>query len=535
MKISEWTYRNVVYILAALLCCGCVNMEEDLVETESGPKPITMVVSLRIDQEALNGGLRATTGTDFKGTTAESEINTLTLFITKINGGKEEVEGHKTISKPDINQLLRFEIPGVTGYKQFYLGANMTDAQIAAFTGDKSEYTLPETPASGYANTHQLMDINYEGNDGAGSNIMMTSRITSGGQQKILVKTGEITIDKPVALERVVSKTLLTCTMTDATHIKVQNDQGWAKLENVRYRGNVFNRKLYYFPQADGSTGLKDSNYEIAKFITKASTGNYVIKNETEYKNNFLNFDAFKLVEELTASTCKPYHQAIKYDSDRLKTNSPTRYTEGLFFPENRVKNDLSRITAISSYTEEETSAIIHRLVSTHLLVAVKYVPNKVWHNVANSLKEITVTMENEMLNTYLPAKTEVLEGLNRSYRKGTFWYYDKKYYTLEGLQLFLEIEKSKPDPKVTRSEIERFDGGWGFYFSFIDGKANANNVIDYEGVQEWGLTRNHYYILNVTQLIPPGSSTPGSRIIKIPTERVDWINKGNSDVDVVP
>lgn len=534
MRSYKRTYYSILCILAAWLCCGCTKEADVFADAPTNTEAIRLNVHLSIDKNAIQGNMRATTE-GYGATEQESVIKTLTLFISSVSAGKETAEAHQTITITNQDQLnnLKFKLDITKGTKRFYLGANMKDAQINAFTGDKSEYTIPETNlTTSYSNANQLMTIDE--NTGVGSDIMMTARITKNSIQDIEVTEGEIFIDRPVKMDRTISKVLLTCTeslTSGENYIQVENDNGWAQLANVRYMGNLFNRKLYLFPQTDETLKLSmDSNYEMSPFFQKDANGNYVIKDkEGYYKENFQYLDAYLKVYDLIDNTkCKPYHKAVKYDNKRLETTSTNRYTEGMYFTENRVYNDFENIPAMISYTMDETFAIVSRLVSTHLLIAVKFVPKTITIDAKGATDKFTATDENDAL-THLSNQSEVLDGTKIDYIQGTFWHYKGQYFTLDGMKQYL-VE----NPQINRSVMERYDGGWGFYFTFIDGKVNGG-VIDHKTEKAWGLTRNHYYILNVKKLIPPGSSVPGNKVMMLPTERVEWIDKGGSDITVIP
>lgn len=529
----------MIGMFMALLCCGCTDKVGVLGTSDS--EPSKLVVTLRVDEDALKGGSRAQG--NYGATTEETKINSLTLFYTQVNKDVETVEGYNTVMQPDLSQLLKFELPATKGTKRFYLAANISQAQIEAFVGDKSVYSLPKSDLlHSYSNANQLMDI--DASTGKGSNVLMTARITQFLQQDILVTSGEIHIDTPVKLERVVSKVLLTCATTThegSDYVVLNEDIGWTKLNDVRYMGNMFSRKLYLFPQVDPEDdvtpgSLMDANYAMSDLIMRdETTGNYIVRPDKyeEYMDNFQFYDLYEQIDMLKAVSDKPYHEAVKYDRDRLDVSSDNLYTEGMYFPENRVKKDME-ILAMGPYSPEESVEMTSRLLTTHLLVTARFVPKTVVIDDKGALKEITVATEEEMLSNYLIESKEVLAGENKTYQQGTFWYYDKKFYTLEGMKLFLKLEGVNEATHITRADMERYDGGWGYYYTFIDGIAN-NGVIDHLNQKSWGLSRNHYYILNVKKLIPPGASVPGNKLMKIPIEQLEWIDKGGSDITVIP
>ena len=82
-------------------------------------------------------------------------------------------------------------------------------------------------------------------------------------------------------------------------------------------------------------------------------------------------------------------------------------------------------------------------------------------------------------------------------------------------------------------TEFNRYDGGWGYYYTYIDGEANDKGTIDYADETRWGIKRNHYYILKVNQFVAPGSAFPGNEVMRIHSELIDWKDKGSSEVEI--
>ena len=178
------------------------------------------------------------------------------------------------------------------------------------------------------------------------------------------------------------------------------------------------------------------------------------------------------------------------------------------------VSNDMPEIPA-------ETFASVNRFVTTHVMVGAKYTPKKIW----------VVNEEGTLEQKTAESEDKALEFLNKDltdteYLPGTFWQgNDKKYYSLSGMRKKLQDE---PD-----TEFNRYDGGWGYYYTYIDGKANNEGTIDYANETRWGIKRNHYYILKVNQFVAPGSAFPGNEVMRIHSELIDWKDKGSSEVEI--
>ena len=88
--------------------------------------------------------------------------------------------------------------------------------------------------------------------------------------------------------------------------------------------------------------------------------------------------------------------------------------------------------------------------------------------------------------------------------------------------------KKLKEDPDT---EFSRYDGGWGYYYTYIDEDAK-NGVISMDK-ERWGIKRNHYYIIKVEKIIAPGSAFPGNETMRIHSELIDWMDKGGSETEV--
>lgn len=408
----------------------------------------------------------------------------------------------------------------------------MRDEHRKAFETDQRIFNADES-SDGHNIVGSLMTVNHE-NDGEGSDILMTAAITTNKGSRDIVFDGtegsEIKIDNPVKLVRTVAKVLLTCVTKedDPDYVKVidsndyetksEENTGWIKLDNVNYMLNVLNRKTYMDYQEEGTEEnayLTDPNYAMSDFIEKRINGGYGLKDLANYQANFLYYDTQQMVEmlqETKGERCIT-RKATLFDESKVKENDQNHYTEGLYCPENMVSNDMPEIPA-------ETFASVNRFVTTHVMVGAKYTPKKIWVNENDKLVEKKATTEDEAL--------KFLEDLtDTEYLPGTFWQANdtKKYYSLSGMRKQLQDE---PD-----TEFNRYDGGWGYYYTYIDGEANDKGTIDYANETRWGIKRNHYYILKVNQFVAPGSAFPGNEVMRIHSELIDWKDKGSSEVEI--
>ena len=528
---------------ATWLLCGCSDDFQTVPSSEGDKTDI--LVSLKILPPGMESPLTRSVldpieeeGEYELGTTeAEHRINTLTLIMMDVDNGKETFESSQTIIVPpkegDTPYNVTFELKGISGTKRFYLGANMRDEHQKAFETDQRIFNADES-SDGHNIVGSLMTVNHE-KDGEGSDILMTAAITTNKSRDIVfdgTEGSEIKIDNPVKLVRTVAKVLLTCVATDREgeyYVEVIDQQdinkgnkentGWIKLANVNYMLNVLNRKTYmdYREEKaeDGTYYLTDPNYKMSDFIEQRDNGGYGLKDLANYQANFLYYDTQQMVEmlqETKGERCIT-RKATLFEESKVNKNDQNHYTEGLYCPENMVSNDMPEIPA-------ETFASVNRFVTTHVMVGAKYTPKKIWVNENDELVEKTATTEDEAL--------KFLEDLtDTEYLPGTFWQANdtKKYYSLSGMRKQLQDE---PD-----TEFNRYDGGWGYYYTYIDGEANNEGTIDYAKETRWGIKRNHYYILKVNQFVAPGSAFPGNEVMRIHSELIDWKDKGDSEVEI--
>ena len=396
-------------------------------------------------------------------------------------------------------------------------------------------------------------DTNGEGN---GSDIVMAGIVTTNnGDRDIVIPAGsgntetdekiELTIDNPIPLVRTVAKVLLTCEPKSGTETGYVNvidakdeetnpdgggaNTGWIRFEDVNYMLNVLNRKTYldYRIDLQDDNYLKDPNYAISGLIEKRESENevtYGIKDLEAYRKEFLYYNTQEMVEMLNTSV-PTYEEpepcmvktAIPYDEDRIgeanKENS-NHYTEGLYCPENTVNNDMD----IKDDADFQ-SAI--RYVTTRVMVGAKYTPKIIW-NGGNEAETATTEKQAQDILKEITDDDNPLEPV--TYLAGTFWRDNEgNYYSLVGMKKKL---KEAPD-----TEFSRYDGGWGYYYTYIDENAK-DGVISME-IERWGVKRNHYYIIKVEKIIAPGSAFPGNETMRIHSELIDWMNKGGSEVDV--
>ena len=578
--------RLMPLLVLAFTACGCVHDEpEDAPEhAVSGPEYTDIVVRLNVANPAA-GTPDTRSGQGTAGTKAgsildpdedeytlgftkeEHRIHSLTLIMTNVRpDGSESFDFSQTVMTDAAQENAGtisaiFNLSGKKGRKRFYVGANMSQKHIGAFTVDGQVIDLSDD-SEGHSIVGQLMEIDHT--TGAGSRILMTGRVIGNngqtdfdlteldGQFETSREDDAITISvkEPVRLTKAVSKVLMTCQtysgsgedklvqILDAKDQEEGTDTytGWLHLENVRYILNVLNRKTYavYREALDGSTPyLADPNLDMSGMVEKrTSTADgsetYGPRDLEDYLDNFVYYDTQHMVEMLTSDTppddgdCRR-SVAAEYDKSRLGAAAANHYTDGLYCPENMVHKDI----AFGSDEKDEFTAA-NRLVSTHIVIGGRYVPRTVWilENEGQADEKLVEHISSTEEESAGLLESDINEDLGVTYEDGTFWYEinDHEYYTYRAMEY-----KTLIDPEAV---FTRHDGGWGYWFSMIEGQ-NENGMISNWDQEYWGLKRNHYYIVNVTKIITPGSSSPGNEAMMVHSELLDWIDQGGENVEI--
>ena len=551
---------SVLLIGAIVMLCSCRDELYSIPSSQTEGTRRNLVISLTVQQPGLQSPTSRApfdTGYELGFTEKECQIHTLTLIMMGVYNGEELFETWQTIEPSEPTNGIydvQFTLSGITGTKHFYILANAEQKHINAFWAKDRIFDAGEGQ-SGHNIVGNLMEINHnENGDGEGSNILMAGIVksTNSGDRDIVIPTGDgnedtdekITIDTSANLVRTVAKILLTCVPksdAETDYVKVIDrkdaetrtdgdgeNTGWIKLAEVNYMLNVLNRKTYldYREDTKDDGYLIDPNYEMSNWIEKRTNDNettYGIKDLDAYQKEFLFYDTQDMVEMLNTSipTYKGgepcmVRTATLYDKNRIGKENATshHYTEGLYCTENTVYNDMR-------FDKEADFQSAIRYVTTRVMVGAKYTPKVIW-DVGNAPIQAKTEDEAKKILQKVTDDENPLEPV--TYPAGTFWRDSEgKYYSLEGMK-----KKLKKSPKT---EFSRYDGGWGYYYTYID--ENAQNGAIRDTQTRWGIKRNHYYILRVEKIVAPGSPFPGNETMRIHSELVDWVNKGGSEVEI--
>ena len=551
---------SVLLIGAIVMLCSCHDDSYPVPSSETEGMRRNLVISLTVQQPGLQSPTSRApfdTGYELGFTEEECQIHTLTLIMMGVYNGEELFETWQTIEPSEPTNGIydvQFTLSGITGTKHFYILANAEQKHINAFWAKDRIFDAGEGQ-SGHNIVGSLMEINHEKNtDGAGGNIVMAGIVTVNGNKDIVIPADDgnteteesIKIDT-LSLVRTVAKILLTCVPksdAETDYVKVIDrkdaetnpegdgeNTGWIKLAEVNYMLNVLNRKTYldYREDTKDDGYLIDPNYEMSNWIEKRTNDNettYGIKDLDAYQKEFLFYDTQDMVEMLNTSipTYKGgepcmVRTATLYDKNRIGKENATsldhHYTEGLYCTENTVYNDMK-------FANEADFQSAIRYVTTRVMVGAKYTPKVIWNGGEEPIANETEEGAQEILKVVTDYENP-LEPV--TYPAGTFWRdSDGNYYSLAGMK-----KKLKEAPET---EFSRYDGGWGYYYTYIDENAQ-NGAISKDTQTRWGIKRNHYYILKVDKIIAPGSPFPGNETMRIHSELVDWIDKGGSEEEI--
>lgn len=541
-----------------VMLCSCRDELYSIPSSQTEGTRRNLVISLTVQQPGLQSPTSRApfdTGYELGFTEEECQIHTLTLIMMGVYNGEELFETWQTIEPGEPTNGIydvEFTLSGITGTKHFYILANAEQKHINAFWAKDRIFDAGEGQ-SGHNIVGNLMEINHdEDGDGEGSNILMAGIVKSNsGDRDIVIPTGDgnedtdekITIDTSADLVRTVAKVLLTCMPSKESnnHVAVidakdkDNDNnttdntGWIQLADVNYMLNVLNRKTYldYREDTKDDDYLIDPNYEMSEIISLREEGGYGITNLDEYQRNYLFYDTQDMVEMLNTSvpTYKGGERCIvrsatRYDAAKMVVDETTNmgnenhYTEGLYCTENTVYNDMT-------FDKDADFQSAIRYVTTRVMVGAKYTPKVIWDGGEEPITNETEEEAQEILKEVTDYENP-LEPV--TYPAGTFWRdSDGNYYSLAGM-----IKKLQDAPET---EFSRYDGGWGYYYTYID--ENAQNGAISKDQTRWGIKRNHYYILKVDKIIAPGSPFPGNETMRIHSELVDWIDKGGSEEEI--
>lgn len=314
---------------------------------------------------------------------------------------------------------------------------------------------------------------------------------------------------------------------------------GWSKLDDISYIVNTVNKGTKIIQPAYGNTDYtiyEDLNHSMTDLLQKGL--------EWEYKSgagdHFLGF-AEDLSGDHDAAWAKWSAKPEKYEENKAPFGTCTdgTYVNGLYCLENTTDD-----SELSSMTDDEKKYVPF-MVSTHIIVKARFVPRKI-NTVDGSGKLDYIYHGDNGYDAALAALPEV-EGVDENgnphtYPAGTFFTRDmKEFYDYKGMLKLIELGSV---PGLGRKNFAAYPGGYGFYYSYINGgKSPSTGQIEFRAPKaedtandyNSGVYRNHYHILNCSLMKVP--ATPGSfnQLMMVNSKVVDWNPKGALNLIVKP
>jgi len=579
--------------LAALLplLFSCVVVERDSVEdavlldTKQLTDEVNVDITLRFkapgnvkgtSTKAVDEGPYQLTGTD-----GENEINTITLFLVRLDGSGNEVRtatdfytvytGGGLTDNNDGTYTVSMSLFTNLGDKHIYLGANMRSSQIAAFvngTAYQSEATTQTDVLS------DVMDIDGSGN---GSNILMFGAYNETGSSAspstVTIASGTVDYDftsnTAVSLERLVNKVLLTFTkrtdftgITDTDTPLARTDEitfndvfegtygtatyhGWSSLSDVQYVLNTTNKQVYLerrpssVTHADANSALdnvnmywnQDPNLSLSSYVSY-NAGTMELAKVSGYADHFINYApgdiSYDETNEVPFASALITAQPLAYDTGKLSIDglvSASHQTAGLYCLENTVGNDYGDGSAWGGYMIDDIAGY----VTTHVVVAIRYIPKTFYVASGSSMVETTFATRAEAesaLAAWTDSETSV------TYPANTYWVnmQTNKYYTSAARKIAIANGEDE-------TQFTEFSGGYSYFRTFIDPLQKTNGVLTYEGntASIWGMDRNCYHLLNVQSITLPSTPNLTDYIRVNSYSTLTWNDRGSTSIEVTP
>jgi len=584
--------RTLFFVLLALLVSSCKRDEiyfDDLrLNTNVVNVDVEMIVKKpdgvpRRATRAVDTGPYLLTGTD-----AENTVNTLTLFLVNLDDSGNEIRttseyhtvylgSNEMTDNGDGTYTITLELSTTLGKKHLYVGANLRSAQIAAFVSG-SAYQSSSTTQAGVMS--EVMDFDASGN---GSNIAMFGAYNAIGASAeaseveitSTTTTLDLTTTQSVALERLVGKVLLTFTKrTDFTGVGdtdcrtdeitfndvfegltgygTANYHGWCQLSDIRYVLNATNKQVYLErrPSAvvHGDTDIgaldnitmywnQDPNQAISSYVGYNSS-TMELDTISGYSDHFIHSTKSEITYDETnggpfASTYLTA-QPLAYDEALLNTSgSNTAITTasahqqaGLYCLENTVLNDYGDGSSFGGYSVDDVAGY----VSTHLAIAIRYIP-KTFYVVESAALVETTFATRSAAETALAAWTD--NDASVTYPANTYWInmQTNKYYTSEARKLAVA-------GGADATQFTQFSGGYSYFRTFIDPlQKTTAGVLTYENNAKtiWGLDRNSYHLLNVPAITLPSTPNLTDYIRVNSLTDLTWTSSGSTSIKVTP
>lgn len=567
-------------IFCWLLCClaaGCTD-KDALSVGDTGQETVDGV-SLRLSISMAGNGTDESGSRETPGTGFENNIHNLYVF-TENSSGERTAYPFNNITldegTSDGARTVKLKLPAsmkVGSDVKLYLGANLNAEQAAAFCANNQAYTLPDETSSYNIIEAFAPGIKTAGNTPREDIAMFCTK----------VKTATITTEKDGAhtelevtfdLKRLVAKVLVTCEedknnegyapLKDGSSLATNG--GWIRLENVYFLVNSLNRSSFIMEKENNGTWV-DPNNDLEKYLDNTYGG---------YNASLIANDFVYAPSDLQYNVINYFKHAPKYEEAKLPGANGQAYApaQALYCPEN-----LFAEVADETVKKKLASYKYVWPMITHVSVAAKYTPKKLWIEkelvlfVLNKIDKVEGSAEEkktlkEQLELWKQAaeeiQTSVMEVrcsseyvsqtlLTQSlikedyYQEGTYdydtpgfpqhtyFYYNNqsdsniedRYYTYGAVKLMLGDSFDPGHPENLGNYLP-YTQGWGYYHTYIDDIGENQSVAPYKNGQ---VRRNTYYILTVKSFSHPGTSIHQGGYIDVHTRVEEWKDGGSGSI----
>lgn len=520
----------------ALLSVSCTKEPETQEPTDVTETPTTLTLTVAHPDAILVRSKADDKGPyDIPYTEAESAVRNLVFFIFDVDS-----EGNESINTKQIFEVTgpEFEDGLYTfrrglhlepGKKHIYVAANIT-AEHLKMTLDavegNSSFRMEDVILAGDTPDAALANVIRDDmtHTGQGTDILMFAQAFSGDvgtpEYEIeIIDSSSETYHLGAQLKRLVTKVLVTCKEGEAGFV-ASGGKFIIPTADIRYCLNTTAKQIYLKERYNETAGInEDTDWKLQNYSDM--TG------EDSYLSRYFYCSGSDLIGRIQDPRYSTVPQA--YDESKLQLDK-NHYTEGLYCLENTVdRNGLTTIT-------DETA----RFATTHIAIKARMIPRLIQRM---DLSDMNLTgYENQHAGGtgFWYWKNALVAGIdekdeNRPYPAGTYWALTQDgvttYYGKGGRDTMIAQNKA------TLSEFVKYEGGYSWFYTFIEGGINTTdgNILSYVGDSYWGVQRNNYYIVNISGIKKTGEPEPAGDFIRINSQTTEWVSRGSDEVVINP
>lgn len=378
----------------------------------------------------------------------------------------------------------------------------------------------------------------------------MLGQATRDGREQIEITPADIAdsdqehpLNLAVKLSRMVAKVLVVAETEERTeeqggeskvkYVKVSSREGqsdspaeksWVRLSDMYFSLNITNRRVFLQQKKNEKGTIIDPNYKFEDLI-ELKEGVF------GYKSGDLPFVSW--IPDIRNDD-KNASKVCEYDAGRMPslTNQTNVYTEGAYCLENLVGDIPTEWNAIIGGEPEKVTF----MATTYVVIAAKITPRWIFLPKEGAEKGVELYQAKNEDDAWSKLR-EDFENPGK-YPQGTFYTPDREnFYSYQGMMARIEHDKSLPEGtsgKLTRENFMTFPGGWGYYFTYVDG-VSENSTLKFNSERS-GVLRNNYYILHIKELgAPPFPGEGELSKMEIEVKRFGWKEAGSGDITLKP